>query len=193
MINDPKKIRHSKVILDLLEQCDDVERVDFLERFLSVFALLHERKLEKFSRSLPLAEYFVDRWERAKLLGFSEGVSIYDSAVVIGDVSIGRSTWIGPNVLLDGSGKLEIGSFCSISANVQIYSHDTVHWANSGGVEPYEYKSTIIGSNCYIGPNVVIQKGVSIGDGVVVGANSFVNKDIEKGTKVAGNPAKRIL
>jgi acetyltransferase-like isoleucine patch superfamily enzyme len=193
MINDPEKIRHSKVILDLLEQCDDVERVDFLERFLSVFALLHERKLEKFSRSLPLAEYFVDRWERAKLLGFSEGVSIYDSAVVIGDVSIGRSTWIGPNVLLDGSGKLEIGSFCSISANVQIYSHDSVNWANSGGVEPYEYKSTVIGSNCYIGPNVVIQKGVSIGDGVVVGANSFVNKDIEKSTKVAGNPAKRIL
>lgn len=193
MINDKDKKRNSKIILELIEQCDDAERVVFLEHFLSIFALLHQNKLEKFNRSLPLAEYFVDRWERAKLLGFAEGASIYDSAVVIGDVSVGRSTWIGPNVLLDGSGKLEIGSFCSISANVQVYSHDSVLWAISGGEKPYEYKPTVIGNNCYIGPNVVIEKGVSIGDGAVVGANSFVNKNVEKGIKVAGNPAKQIL
>nr|WP_256489335.1 acyltransferase [Pleionea sp. CnH1-48] len=94
--------------------------------------------------------------------------------------------------MLDGSGGLEIGSNCSISANVQIYTHDSVNWATSGGTEKYEYAKTRIGNNCYIGPNVVISKGITVGDGCVVGANSFVNQSIEAGVKAAGNPAKII-
>ena len=62
--------------------------------------------------------------------------------------------------MLDGSGGLEIGSNCSISCGVQIYSHDTVAWALSGGKEEYEYEKTSIGDSCYIGPNTIIQKGV---------------------------------
>ena len=90
----------------------------------------------KFSRTLPFGDYVVDRWEKARLLGFGEGTSIYDSALVLGDVSVGENTWIGPGTILDGTGGLSIGSFCSISAGVQIYTHDTVAWATSGGVEP---------------------------------------------------------
>ena len=33
----------------------------------------------------------------------------YDSVLVIGDVQVGKNTWIGPFVVLDGSGGLEIG------------------------------------------------------------------------------------
>ena len=46
--------------------------------------------------SLPLADYFVDRWDKARLLGFGEGSSIYDSSLVIGDVKIGKNAWVGP-------------------------------------------------------------------------------------------------
>ena len=81
----------------------------------------------KFKRTLPLADYIVDRWEKAKVLGFGEGASIYDSVLVIGDVKVGAKTWIGPFVVLDGSGDLEIGAYCSISAGVQIYSHDSIN------------------------------------------------------------------
>ena len=99
-------------------------------------ALWRERREEvdaRFRRTLPFADYVVDRWEKARALGFGEGASIYDSALVIGDVSVGEQTWIGPGVVLDGSGGLSIGAYCSISAGVQIYSHDTVAWATSGG------------------------------------------------------------
>ena len=132
----------------------------------------------------------MDRWERAEALGFEKGSSIYDSAVVLGDVKVGENTWIGPNVVLDGSGGLEIGSNCSISAGVQIYSHDSVDWAISGGKESYKHAKTIIEANCYIAPNVIVQKGVMIGKGSVIGANSFVNRNIPAGSKAFGTPAE---
>ena len=79
---------------------------------------------------------------------------------------------------------------CIISASVQIYSHDTVQWAVSGGQEQYEYAATAIGHNCYIAPGSIIAKGVSLGDGCIVGANSFVNQSFPAGSKIAGSPAK---
>lgn len=147
---------------------------------------------ERFKRTLSFGDYVVDRWEKARALGFGEDASIYDSALVFGDVKVGARTWVGPFVILDGSGGLEIGANCSISAGVQIYSHDTVEWARSGGRAAYEHSATRIGDNCYIGPNAVIAKGVTIGDGCVVGANSVVLRDVPAGAKVAGSPARVI-
>lgn len=143
-----------------------------------------------FKRTLPFADYIVDRWEKASELGFGEGTSIYDSSLVIGDVKVGNKTWIGPAVVLDGSGGLVIGSHCSISAGVQIYSHDSVKWAISGGEAEYEYAKTVIGDNCYIGPNTVITKGVTIGNGCIIGANSLVLYDIPAGSKAYGTPCR---
>jgi acetyltransferase-like isoleucine patch superfamily enzyme len=155
-----------------------------------LYERLRREKSERFDRVLPFGDYFVDRLEKAKYLGFGEGSTVYDNVVVIGDVKVGCNTWIGPNVILDGSGGLEIGSNCSISAGVQIYSHDSVKWAISGGAAAYEHALTVIGSNCYIGPNSVIQKGVIIGSGCIVGANSFVNQNIPDRAKAYGNPAR---
>jgi acetyltransferase-like isoleucine patch superfamily enzyme len=146
----------------------------------------------KLNRSLPFSEMLFNRWERAKNLKFGEGTSVYDSALIFGTVVVGKNTWIGPHVILDGSGGLEIGNNCSISAGVQIYSHNTVKWAISAGEKPYEYKPTKIGNNCFIGPQSIIQNGVVIGDHCVVGANSFVNKLVESYSIIGGSPAKKI-
>jgi acetyltransferase-like isoleucine patch superfamily enzyme len=145
-----------------------------------------------FRRTLSFGDYVVDRWNKAKVLGFGEGASIYDSALVIGDVSVGEQTWIGPAVVLDGSGGLTIGSFCSISAGVQVYSHDTVQWAVSGGQADTEFAPTRIGDRCYIGPNVIVAKGVTIGHGCVVGAAAVVLQDLPAGCKAVGIPARII-
>lgn len=143
---------------------------------------------KKYKRTLPFGEYVVDRWDKARALGFGKGSSVYDSALVYGDVRVGDNTWVGPFVILDGTGGLEIGSNCSISAGVQIYTHDSVNWAISGGKEEYELMKTKIGDCCYIGPNVVIAKGVEIGDGCVIGANSVVLSSIKSGSKAYGSP-----
>lgn len=144
----------------------------------------------RWQRTLSFGEYVVDRWQKAHELGFGEGTSIYDSALVFGDVTVGARTWIGPFVVLDGSGGLAIGDNCSISTGVQIYSHDTVEWAITGGSASYEYGATCIGNNCYIGPNTVVARGVTIGDGALVGANSLVLADVPAGAKAYGNPCR---
>ena len=144
----------------------------------------------EFNRHLPFGDYIVDRWAKAEALGFGKGASVYDSAHVFGDVSVGDDSWIGPFTILDGSGGLSIGNNCSISAGVQIYSHDTVQWAISGGEAKAEKAPTRIGNNCYIGPNAVIAKGVTIGDGCIIGAGSLVLHDIPAGSKAHGTPCK---
>jgi acetyltransferase-like isoleucine patch superfamily enzyme len=164
-----------------------------IETLVEMIQQLHDRlRLEmkqKWDRTLPLDELLSNRWDSARKIGFGEGSSIYHNSYIYGDVKVGKNTWIGPFTILDGSGGLTIGDYCSISAGVQIYSHDSVAWAISGGKDHYEYAPTIIGSRCYIGPNTVIGKGVNLGDGTIVGANSFVNRSFPSDSRIAGNPA----
>lgn len=143
---------------------------------------------EQYDRTLPLADYVIDRWERASALGFGSGSSVYDSCLVLGRVNVGKNVWIGPNTILDGSGGLTIGDNCCISAGVQIYTHDTVARTVSGGTRQTELAPTSIGTNSYIGPNTVVAKGVTVGDRVVIGANSLVLKDIPSNSKAFGTP-----
>jgi acetyltransferase-like isoleucine patch superfamily enzyme len=163
---------------------------DLHAELLQLHEALRERLRTQYDRSVPLADELTDRWDRARFLGFGEGASIYDSSLVIGAVTVGEATWIGPNTVLDGSGGLSIGHHGSISAGVQIYSHDTVAWALSGGKQGYVKAATAIGDCCYIGPYSVIAKGVTIGNHCLIGAHSLVNRDVPDGTIVVGTPAR---
>jgi len=157
-----------------------------------LYELEDRRSREQWNRSLPVVEVVTDRWQRASSLGFGAGTSIYHLSYVYGDVAVGENTWIGPYTLLDGSGGLRIGSYCSISAGVHIYSHNTVKWAVSAGGAPYERQATEIGDCCFLGPHSVIAMGVTVAPHCVVGAHSFVNRDVPEYSIVAGAPARLI-
>lgn len=145
---------------------------------------------ERYNRHVSVGDLLCDRWETAASYGFGEGTSCYDNVLIIGDVKVGRSCWIGPNVILDGSGGLEIGDHCSISAGVQIYSHHTVARSVSMGQRPIETAGTRIGDGVFIGPNSVVQMGCKIGSRAVIGAMSFVNSDVPEGARCFGVPAR---
>ena len=162
----------------------------FLRELRSVMKSLREEKYKEFSRHVSVGDLFMDREETARYYGFGEGSLCYDNVLIIGNVTVGRHTWIGPNVILDGSGGLEIGDYVSISAGAQIYSHHTVNWSVSEGKDPVEKRSTKIGDGVYIGPNAVVQMGIAIGDGAIVGALSFVNRDLPAGVRAYGVPAR---
>ena len=126
-----------------------------LKNILHLYNSLFDYKKLNYNRSHSFGDYFTDRQKRAEKEGFGEGSTVYDNVLIIGDVKVGKNTWIGPNVILDGSGGLEIGDYCSISAGVQIYSHNTVQWSNSLGNEKINKSKTIIGNGVYIGPNSI--------------------------------------
>ena len=101
----------------------------------------------------------------------------------------------------------KIGKFCSISWNVgigganhdynRITQHAFLYAPQFGMMEPGQnagynrFKTPCeIGNDVWIGCNVVICRGVHIGDGAVIGAGSVVTKDVEPYTIVGGVPAK---
>ena len=78
-----------------------------------------------------------------------------------------------------------------------IFSRDVVIRDNDGGHEIMieGYKKTapvIIGNHVWIGQGAMIMKGVTIGDGAIIGAHAVVTKNVDPYSIVVGNPAKTI-
>ena len=162
---------------------------DLLGNLRRLHAQLTEDFLQRKGRSLPLGDMLVDRNERAYSLGFGKGTTIYDSATVIGDVSVGEHCWIGQNTVLDGTGGLTIGDWCTVGVNSFIASHSAVARMLSAGKMPIDSKPTMIGSRCFIGPSCLIEMGVVIGEGCLIDAQSVVKRSLPPGTIAHGNPA----
>jgi acetyltransferase-like isoleucine patch superfamily enzyme len=165
---------------------------EMIEYLLKRFFFNARRTLRRQqNQTLPFGDYVSDGSEKARYLGFGKGSSIYDSALVFGHVRVGRDVWIGPFTLLDGSGGLlRIGDHCHVSAGTQIYTQDSVeHVLNDA---PVARAPVTIGRRCHIGPNTIILKGVTIGDNVVIEANSVVSTDLPDGCRAKGAPAQPI-
>ena len=179
---------HTTALAELERSATPTE-LRVVRSFFSAVKRLYADKRKKFDRVLPFADYLVDRWDKARALGFGKGTNVYDSCLVIGDVKVGKDCWIGPFTILDGSGGLVIGDGCTISAGVHLYTHDNVA-KTLDPTKEIERSPVRIGNRVYLGPHVVVARGVTIGDGVVVGAQSFVNRDLPAGAKAAGSPAR---
>ena len=166
------------------------KELDFRSAIRALITELHREMREKFRRHVSVGDLLTDRWEIARDYGFAEGTSCYDNVLILGDVKVGRHCWIGPNVILDGQGGLTIGDHCDISAGAQIYTHHTVARCLSGGRrsdrDRHPLRSVRASTS---GLQCVIEKGVTIGDGVVIGAMSLVNRDIPSGARAWGIPA----
>jgi len=120
--------------------------------------------------------------------------------------SIGRFTYTGPNTMIRA---VEVGKFCSISWNVSLggknHHYDRVtnstEWAfhNLCGAKPkgrFDYgaghQPCVIGNDVWVAANVVVLRGVKVGNGAVIGAGAIVTKDVEPYSIIAGVPAKPI-
>jgi acetyltransferase-like isoleucine patch superfamily enzyme len=123
-----------------------------------------------------------------------------------GFVSIGDNTLVnGARIIADRS--VVIGSHGLISWNVVImdtyrFSTDPLrrHQELLKGPQGPPYvitgaapaKPVSIGNNVWVGFDVVVLPGVTVGDGAVIGARSVVDSDVDPFTVVAGNPARPV-
>ena len=87
---------------------------------------------------------------------------------------------------------IHIGKDCLFSTNVQIWNSDTHTILNSEGEVINSCKPIVIGDHVWLGQNVSVLKGVTIGEYSIMGMMSVVTKSIPEHSIAAGNPAKRI-
>lgn len=114
---------------------------------------------------------------------WSKGVSI----------DIGNNVFIGSNSEFNIKKQIRIGNDCLIGSGSRFIDHD--HGVSLGYLirnQNCPENEIVIGDDVWIGCNVVVLKGVSVGNGAVVAAGSVVNKPIPPFEIWGGIPAKKI-
>lgn len=132
-------------------------------------------------------------WLRGRIIVQTNGKVILKPHSQIGEntdifsvnkVEIGAYTAIAPKVVICDNNNHPISPMKRKIMRVQPPGHDLKLWKHSASAP------IVIGENCWIGTNVRICKGVTIGDNSIVAACSVVTKDVPANCIVAGNPAK---
>ena len=125
---------------------------------------------------------------------FHQTTKVSANARVSDDTKLGKYCYVGNYSDIT---KATIGNYVSIANNVSIGSgehHLTDISTNSIFYDdPYTeltWGDCIIGHDAWLGVDSIVRRGVSLGIGSVVGANSFVNKDVPDFAIVAGSPAR---
>ena len=95
-----------------------------------------------------------------------------------GELIIGDKCFFNQNVSITCKKKIVIGDRCQIANNVVIVDHDHAGSENWGS---YVETPVTIGNDVWIGANVVIMRGTTIGDKAVIGAGSIVKGDVPAG------------
>lgn len=148
---------------------------------------LYGDELWKFTIILRYHEYYSNcyktKWDRIMLSLFSKLHHYYGIhlgfEIPVNTFEYGlKLNHIGPIIV---NPNVRVGAFCDIHVGVNIGQN----------LSPKEVPT--IGENVWIGPGVKIFGQIEIADGIMIGANSVVNKSfIEKDITIAGVPAKKI-
>lgn len=101
-----------------------------------------------------------------------------------GSIYIGDHCFFNRNCSMTSLGKISIGNDCIFGENVKIYDHNHRTDVKAGlfRKQGYAIGTVEIGSNVWIGSDVIILPNVRIGSNVVIAAGAIVTKDIPKNT-----------
>ena len=170
----------------------------------------HRRFERRFScRIHPGGEILANNRRLAESITVGPGTHIRGELLTYGHgglLTLGSFCYVGENSKLWSGVRLSIGDRVLIGHNSSIFDCDT-HPLNAAA-RHRQYVEIItkghptdidlrdegvtIDDDVWIGCNVVVLKGVTIGRGAVIGAGSIVTTDVPPYVLVAGNPARFI-
>ena len=168
-----------------------------------------ERKLKTHNLNLDYNRLYEDQTEERsailrEILGeLNEGVFLQGPVTFHYGVhtKIGKGTFINFNFTCQDDAPVTIGERCNFGPNVTIVTpmHPMLAEERSallcpdGTVKRLCWaKPVTVGSDCWLGANVVVCPGVTIGDNCVIGAGSVVTRSVPANSFAAGNPCRVI-
>ncbi len=106
------------------------------------------------------------------------------------NIQLGDNFFANHNLTILDCAKVSFGDNCFIAPNCSFYTagHPICVSERNSGIE--YAKPITVGNNVWIGGNVVVLPGVTIGDNSVIGAGSVVTHDIPECVIAAGNPCR---
>ena len=122
--------------------------------------------------------------ERNGYVGSGADIQVFKNAVL----RFGKDIGINSGLQIVCADAIEIGDGTRIGRDVWIRDNNGEHYIIQPG---YTWKSPVrIGANCWIGSRAMIMKGVTIGEGTVIAANSVVVQSLPAHCIASGNPAQ---
>lgn len=120
--------------------------------------------------------------------------ALFDDVIIsgVGEIHIGDRSSIGHNSVLVSRERIEIGNDCMLAAFCYVLDvdHEFADTATAIPNQGLRVKPVVIGNDVWVGAGSIILRGVTIGDGAVVAANSVVTRDVPPYAVVGGTPAK---
>lgn len=161
-------------------------------------AVMHETSQEALRIAGELNTGYHEPNRVRELLGALIGTPVDDTVTLFPpftadfgkNISIGKRVFINSGCRFQDQGGITIGDDSLIGHNVAIATLQH-------GIDPHRRADLLpapvsIGRNVWLGANVTVLPGVTIGDDAVVGAGSIVTKDVPAGSIAYGSPARVI-
>ncbi|MDY3316187.1 acyltransferase [Riemerella anatipestifer] len=155
----------------------------FLKLFYWVIKYPNLKKIKRYSSNLKFGDFCnFSFYPSLGDIQLGDGVSIRNYCnILVGNEAqliIGDNVFMNNYCSINCLDRIEIGNNTLFGEGVKLYDHN--HQYTSEKIERYIFnKGGIkIGENCWLGSNVVVLKGVTIGDNTIVGAGCTIYKDI---------------
>jgi len=170
-------------------------------RFAAYFVGWKKGYLGRGSRVIGTRSIWVEDRVSIGRYAWIEAISEHFKQTYTPVIKIGKGFVASERLHISAINRVEIGESCLFGSGVYISDHNHGGYKGEEQSRPSELPimraliSTgpiIIGSNVWLGDNVIIAGHVSIGDGVVIGANSVVTHDMPANVIAVGSPAKII-
>ena len=182
--------------MTLSELLDSLDRGERIAGGSPLHAVMHRTSQHALRVAAELNAAYREPAEVRALLADLTGREVDDTVTVFPpftsdfgrNIRLGRRVFINSGCRFQDQGGITIGDDCLIGHNVVIATlqHD-VDPRRRADLLP---APVVLGRNVWLGANVTVLPGVTIGDDAVIGAGSVVTKDVPAATIAVGSPAR---